>query len=274
MKLCLRFDIDSEFGLVDRVPPLLDVLDEFGAKATFFCVMGPEAHLGDLVQYRLLSRMPRRKFRVRRRGGVWRTLRSVAFPGRVGCGHADRLRAIRDRGHEVQPHGWKHITWQRGLRHLDVGVELQKIVREYTGIFCTPPLGFASPGRTHTPESMKRLDEAGFLYHGDLDGPAPFRPTGARHWQIPITLFTTIGELFDIGLSGSEVKAHLTGHLYPGRAFACLYNHPEELFERELEVLREILADVRDRGVELPTHIEVLRSIEGVQKASFRTSPS
>ena len=52
--LALRFDIDSRFGLVDRTPRLLQILDRYGVRATFFCVMGRDPQLLEGLYYRYL----------------------------------------------------------------------------------------------------------------------------------------------------------------------------------------------------------------------------
>ena len=48
----LRIDIDSLVGLRNGVPKILDLLGEYGIKASFFSVMGWEGDLFSVLKHR------------------------------------------------------------------------------------------------------------------------------------------------------------------------------------------------------------------------------
>jgi peptidoglycan/xylan/chitin deacetylase (PgdA/CDA1 family) len=245
MIICLRFDIDTKFGLVDKTLPLLDLLDRWGMKATFFCVMGPEPHLLDIIRFRLLDRSPKQSIVLAERGGLAKLIKSVLLPGGVGFKHPSYFREIVARGHEVQPHGWKHILWQRNFQNLDIREVISRIKEEYIKIMGVPPQGFSSPGRVYSATSMRVLDEAGFLYQADMDGEAPFRPPGYCHWQVPVTFYRTFRRLRGEGLTDTQISTLICQHLSEARDYACLYEHPESLFEPDYRILETVFEHIR-----------------------------
>ena len=97
----LRFDIDSNFGLTRRLEPLLALLRQFGINVTFFCVMGRDASLAEILRLRIFGRgqaapdgramgMPN----LRVPPNLPKILYTLAFPRRVGHGHPRILREL------------------------------------------------------------------------------------------------------------------------------------------------------------------------------------
>jgi peptidoglycan/xylan/chitin deacetylase (PgdA/CDA1 family) len=246
--ISFRFDIDTRRGLVERVPPLLDLLDAAGIRATFFCVMGPEANLYEIVRLRLLADRSRKSpLNVRAKGGALAVAKAALFPRRVGIANPDLLRQIVARGHELGPHGWSHIRWQRDLEAIDVEEHLRRSLAAHERIIGKPALGFASPGRTCNPRALRAFDEAGLLYAGDLDGLRPFRPEGLRHLQLPITRFETIAQMRARGLTDDEIVATYVGDLDANPEYCCLYEHPDDLDDRGLGIFERVFAEVSER---------------------------
>ncbi|MEX1178974.1 MAG: polysaccharide deacetylase family protein [Nitriliruptor sp.] len=262
--IAFRFDIDTRRGLVDRVPPLLDLLDEHGIRATFFCVMGPEANLAEIVRLRFLApREAKSPLNVGAKGGVAKLALAALAPRKVGIGNPDRLRDIVARGHELQPHGWSHIQWQRNLDAIDVREHLRRAIRTQETIVGAPVTGFASPGRSCNEDALRAFDEAGLVYGGDLDGEVPFVPAGHDHLQIPITRFETIAQMRRRGLSDEQIVASYLDHVDERRQFTCLYEHPDDLDDAGLAIFGEVFRGVRERGLEPVTLSEVASAWRG-----------
>jgi peptidoglycan/xylan/chitin deacetylase (PgdA/CDA1 family) len=258
-----RFDIDTRRGLVERVPPLLDLLDAAGIRATFFCVMGPEANLWEIVRLRLLADRDRKSpLNVEAKGGALRIAKAALLPRGVGAKNPALLREIVDRGHELGPHGWSHIQWQRNLESIDVREHLHRSLEAYEAVIGAPPIGFASPGRTCNAEALEAFDEAGLAYAGDLDGTVPFRPAGYRHLQLPITRFETIAQMRSRGLPDDAIVDAYIGDLETNPEYCCLYEHPDDLDEAGLSIFERVFAHVR-ANLEPPVPLrEVARAWE------------
>lgn len=260
--LNLRFDIDTRRGLLVGVPPLLDLLERHGLRASFFCVMGPEANLIEIVRLRLMAdSSSKSKLNVGARGGPLSVLRSALSPGVVGSAHPDRLRQIAERGHELQPHGWSHIQWQRNIEHIDIRAHLRRAMSSLEAILGTSPLGYAAPGRTWNAEVLAAYDEAGLRYSGDMDGTAPFRPDGHQHLQLPITRFETIAQMRARGLDDDEIVAAYVTDIERFPEYCCLFEHPDDLTEAEFDIFDRLCGHVTRAGVETGTLGEIAASI-------------
>jgi peptidoglycan/xylan/chitin deacetylase (PgdA/CDA1 family) len=246
--ISFRFDVDTRRGLVERVPPLLDLLEAAGIRATFFCVMGPEANLYEIVRLRLLADRSRKSpLNVGAKGGTLAVAKAALFPRKVGIANPELLREIVARGHELGPHGWSHIRWQRDLEAIDVEEHLRRSLAAYERIIGTPALGFASPGRTCNLRALQAFDGAGLRYAGDLEGDRPFRPEGFRHLQLPITRFETIAQMRARGLGDDEIVATYVDDLDANPEYCCLYEHPDDLDDRGLAIFERVFAEVNAR---------------------------
>ena len=261
--IAFRFDIDTYRGLAVRTPPLLDLLDEFGIKATFFCVMGREANLSEIVRLRLLAPSESKsKLNVQAKGGPASILEAALRPRWVGSRNPRLLREIVDRGHELQPHGWSHIRWQRSLDRIDPADHLRKALDALELAIGRRPTGWAAPGRTTSEAAMRAIDDAGLLYAGDLDGDGPFVPEGHRHVQLPITRHETIAQMRDRGLSDDEiVGTDLHDVDTHSSDYCCIYEHPDDLGPAEHQILRAVFRAVRDRGLATTTLEPVARNV-------------
>ena len=260
--LNLRFDIDTKRGLVHGVPPLLDLLDDHGLKASFYCVMGPEANLIEIIRLRLMAdRSSKSPLNTSARGGPFAVLGTALMPGVVGSAHPDLLVQIVDRGHELQPHGWSHIQWQRNIEHIDVDEHLQKSLNSLGEIIGHRPVGFAAPGRTWNAESLSAFDDAGLAYSCDMGGTQPFRPEGYRHLQMPITRFETIAQMRTRGLSDQDVVDAYISDIASNPAYCCIFEHPDDLTSRELTIFERLFGHVRHEQIETATLGEIAAGI-------------
>ncbi len=202
-RLAIKVDVDTDRGTRVGVPRLLDILDEFGVKATFLFSLGPDN----------TGRAIRRIFRPGFFGKVARTnvvaiyglrtlLNGVLWPGpHVGRRNQDVMRAARGRGHEVGIHCYDHIRWQDGLAHMsraEVYAEFDKARREFERVFGEPAQTAGAAGWQANALSLAAYDAAGLLYASDARGMDAFFPlidgVVFRTLQIPTTL-PTLDEL-------------------------------------------------------------------------------
>lgn len=264
--LGLRFDIDSHYGLTKRLNPLLDLLSRHGLRASFFCVMGADANIAEIVRLRLLgtskTKVPEKRTGANGAYGdghrIRKIMHTLAYPRKVGSAHPDILRRLTEMGHEVYPHGWSHIQWQRNLDNIDIPDHLNRCIEAYSSIFSTKPAGFASPARCYNRAALEAFDKAGFSFVGDMDGDRPFYPGGRSCLQIPITWFVTIDELRFQGLSETQIVDAYAAHIL-GREFAVIYEHPDNLHGSELRILDRLFSVIRDNRVEVGTFSEICR---------------
>jgi peptidoglycan/xylan/chitin deacetylase (PgdA/CDA1 family) len=245
--ICFRFDIDTRRGLVERVPELLDLLDATGITATFFCVMGREANLAEIVRLRFLADADQKSpLNVGAKGGVLRIAKAALVPRGVGAWNPELLRDIVRRGHELGPHGWSHIQWQRNLDNIDVRAHLQRSIDAVEEAVGERPVGFASPGRSCDERALEAFDEAGLAYAGDLDGDLPFRPPGRRHLQLPVSHFETIAQMRRRGLDDDAIVETYLAVLQQRTDYCCLYEHPDDLDGPALAIFERVFSHVRD----------------------------
>lgn len=273
----LRFDIDSHYGLTRRTAPLLKVLDKYDAKATFFCVMGRDANLAEIAKLRLLRRPPLNGRPIYQepdpvrltveptkepgRSSFWRHPAKIAYtmsyPRRVGSGHPDILRQIRDAGHEVYPHGWSHIQWQRNIDQIDVRKHVRLCIEAYQSIFDETPVGFASPGMVFNNSTLDAFDEYGLQFAGDMPGSAPFRPPGRHCLQIPVTTRRTISWLSWKGYSQNDIVDMLFEHIAT-TSYSVIFDHPDNMGSSELHILAILLERLAAQGINSRTFREIL----------------
>lgn len=259
--ICFRFDIDTRRGLVERVPPLLELLDEHGIRATFFCVLGREANLVEIVRLRFLApKEAKSPLNVGAKGGLVRLALAALWPRRVGTAHPELLRDIVGRGHELGPHGWSHIRWQRDLANVDVATVLGRCLDTQRELVGVDAAGWASPGRSWDTRVLEAIDGAGLVYGGDLDGARPFRPDGSAHLQLPVTRFETIAQMRRRGLSDAAIVDAYLGDIDANPDYCCLYEHPDDLDDAGLAIFGRVFAEVAGRGLATVTLAEAAAS--------------
>lgn len=152
--LGLRIHVDTRRGYREGVPRLLDLMDELGARGSFFFGMGTEGS-GSMVS------------------------RVLGQDGEIVASAPGILRDVHRRGQDCGVCGWNPLKWQTHLdkmKDTTLEAEIRRSVEHFTQRTGIRPSGFASPGFRVNYMSLRSQDEARFKYCSDTFGLHPYRP--------------------------------------------------------------------------------------------------
>jgi undecaprenyl phosphate-alpha-L-ara4FN deformylase len=258
-RLGLKIDVDTLEGFLKGMPALMEVLDAFKVKASFFLALGPD-HSGRAI------------FRIFRQRGflekMWRTRAPALYgfktmfygtlvPGpQIGAAAPHLLPQLAAAGHEVGLHGYDHVRWHDHLFHLPaekVAREIAQAQDTYTALMGQPASAFAAPGWQCSLSSRTALAAQNFLYGSDTRGTAPYFPafgdTVTRVLEIPTTL-PTLDELLGFhGCRPQDFTSLVLSRLENGRP-QVLTIHAEVEGGPFREDFARLLAHCRRQGVE------------------------
>ncbi|MBF0518513.1 MAG: polysaccharide deacetylase family protein [Nitrospirae bacterium] len=252
----LRVDIDFSFGLRKGVPYILDVLDEYGVKATFFSVMGPDTastHTRNFSKKGYLKRiMAMNPLKMLVGFGPLFFLRGKLLPLKyVGSGHPGILKEIADRGHELGLHSYNHAQWAGLWPELpDTYIEedLKRAGDEYRKIFKKDFHLWGSPNWRTSEHLYRLLVDMGALYTSNVRGNSPFFPkygdTIYKTTELPITM-PALHELVQAGIKKHDTVKVLDKCLtseYNQWVIHCYYEGilERKMFENALRHLADL----------------------------------
>ncbi len=180
----LRVDLESDKGIREGLPKLLDLLKKHGVKASFYVCMGGESGLFELLKYSgKMESSGERKIKL---FSLKEKIRIAFFPRDFVKRNKKILRRIIDDGHELGIHGWKHREWTRGLEKIDVRKKINDAKIKYAKIFWREAKSFAAPGFNTNEKIVKILKESGIKYISDFDGEKISNFDGIKN--VPITI--------------------------------------------------------------------------------------
>jgi peptidoglycan/xylan/chitin deacetylase (PgdA/CDA1 family) len=225
----LRIDIDTFDGLRRGVPQILDILNHFDMRASFYCIMGREGDIVNNLKHKVRSerilmkgaakeeykqlRDTVQQFSMRASlsqaaNGLFsnplaffnegtRLSKRLFFPQRVSSAMSI-LKRIADEKHEIGPHGYIHIKWS-GITPKEMREEFEAMISEYVHIFQTYPRSWCAPFGTLNQDVIRLTEEARMEVNSYLNGSEIFHPSidgrKCRHVMVPVTTCatTTIG---------------------------------------------------------------------------------
>jgi len=164
----LRVDLESDKGIKEGLPKLLDLLKRYDLKASFYLVMGGESNIFDIFKYK-----GKMKSSAERKIKVWSLrdkIRVVLLPKDFVKENKKILGRILDEGHELGIHGWKHRAWTRGLDKINIKEHLVKAKRKYIKYFGKTLVSFSSPGFNTNKGVLKFLELGKIKYISDFPG--------------------------------------------------------------------------------------------------------
>jgi peptidoglycan/xylan/chitin deacetylase (PgdA/CDA1 family) len=184
MVFSLRIDVESNKGIKEGIPKILDLLKKHNLKASFYLTMGGESNIFDILRYR-------KKLEGERGVKVFsklEILRMVLFPRDFVSNNKEILKRILKEGHELGIHGWKHRKWTRGLEKIDCKNEIEKAIIKYEKIFGIKPKSFCAPAFRMNKEVIEELNKKDFKVISDLEGTKPFKIKDTNITNVPITI--------------------------------------------------------------------------------------
>jgi undecaprenyl phosphate-alpha-L-ara4FN deformylase len=180
----IRVDVESERGIEEGLPKLLDLFMKEKIKGSFYLVMGGEANIFEILKNRTkMNFSGERKIKI---WSMWDKIRMVLFPSDFVGKNEKLLKRIIDEGHELGIHGWKHRIWTRGGKYFDYENQIQKSIKRYKEIFKKNPISFSAPGFRNDLEITRELAKNGILYESDF--PGEDISNNGRIKNVPITI--------------------------------------------------------------------------------------
>jgi len=259
--VALKVDVDTHVGTRDGVPRLLDILDSFGIRATFYFSMGPD-NSGKAIR-RIFTRKGFLGKMLRTRAPSMYGLKTLLYgtllpPPQIAASFPDVLRDTAARGHETGIHCWDHVRWHDYLTRMSratVRGELEKADNLYREITGRPARTTAAPGWTVSALSLELQDAMKLHYCSDSRGYAPFFPVfGGQSFstlQIPTTLPTMDELLGTDGISTDTINAFYLSHVKPGLNVHTIHAELEGMSQSV--VFTDLLRDLRERDVRFIT---------------------
>jgi len=186
--VAIKIDLFTLRSVNELLPSLLDLLQEYEVKASFFPALGPDPETAPRLFQRLLGTMP-----------------AIAEQA------TNQLQAIVKRGHEVGAVPWDVAAWRRLVLERDADWTREQVGKGTEGfrkLFADKPRYFAAPGFLVNADTSAIEGELGFEYALDTRGLFPYRsmnPDGSgRCPQVPVTL-PRIEDLLATGESPEDV---------------------------------------------------------------------
>ncbi len=253
--IALKVDVDTYVGTRDGVPRLLEILDRFGIKATFFFSMGPD-NSGKVIR-RVFTRKGFLRKQLRSGApsafGLKTLLYGTLLPApMIAASFPEVLRRTEELGHETGIHCWDHVKWHDFLPRMaqdTVAAELCRASTLFAEILGHRAHSTAAPGWTVSSASLEIQDTMGLAFCSDARGYAPFYPVieGRRFatLQIPTT-WPTLDEILGVdGITPANAVDHYLTLVKPGLNVHTIHAEMEgrilaPLFADLLRKLREM----------------------------------
>ena len=223
--IALKVDVDTYMGTRDGVPQLLEILERFGIRATFYFSLGPD-NSGKAIRRIFRKGFLRKMLRTRAPSmyGMRTMLYGTILPAPfIGKELPDVLRSVRIAGHETGIHCWDHVRWHDYLSRLPkqtTSRELGQACTVFSEIFGCSARTTAAPGWTVTADSLEIQDSLGLTYCSDSRGESPFFPTmngrAFKTLQLPSTWPTMDELLGENGITPETINEKYLQMVKPG----------------------------------------------------------
>lgn len=206
-RIALKIDVDTYRGTLNGVPALIELLNKYQARASFFFTLGRDR-----------SGKEAAASTVRRHYDLATRLYGKLLPApQIGGRGAAMIRQARDAGFEVGLRGWDRVRWEQRIAEADnpwVEGELARAILRFSEICGENPKAHAAPGWKMNRHALRLTQRLGFAYASDCRGHTPFLPVIDGELvncpQLPTTL-PTLDELLaeDRGLTAEAAADQL-----------------------------------------------------------------
>ena len=224
--IALKIDVDTFIGTRDGVPRLLEILERFGIRATFYFSMGPD-NSGKAIR-RIFTRKGFLRKMLRTKApsayGLKTLLYGTLLPApMIAASFSDILKDTERKGHEVGIHCWDHVKWHDYLPWLPkpiTALELGRAFSLFEEILGRRAKTTAAPGWMVSADSLEIQDALQLSHCSDARGYAPFYPVmdgkRFRTLQVPTTWPTADELLGENGITADTINDHYLTLLTPG----------------------------------------------------------
>ena len=162
--IALKVDVDTYIGTRDGVPRLIEILESFGIRATFYFSMGPD-NSGKAIR-RIFTRKGFLKKMLRTKApsayGIKTMLYGTLLPApMIAASFPEILRQTERKGHETGIHCWDHVKWHDYLPWLPkpiTALELGMASALFQEILGHRAKTTAAPGWTVSADSLEIQD--------------------------------------------------------------------------------------------------------------------
>lgn len=259
--VALKVDVDTYAGTREGVPRLLDILDRYGIKATFYLSMGPD-NSGKAIR-RIFTRRGFLKKMLRTNApstyGIKTLIYGTLLPApKIAESLPSIMKKVPLEGHEVGVHAWDHVDWHDNLPRMTeetISDVLGRAQDKFLEVFGRDATTTAAPGWMVTSHSLSVQDGMGLRYCSDARGEYPFFPImDGRQFetlQIPTTL-PTMDELLGMeGINESSVNDYYVCRIRPGLNVHTIHAEMEGM--RLAGTFSELLRRLVESGVRFVT---------------------
>lgn len=265
MRISLKVDVEDSCGFREGLPAILNLLEQYQVKATFFFSTGYDntgLKIRNLFQPRILTRqLPV----LQKAYGLF--LPPVSLSKKFKSLMQDCVAA----GHDVGLKGFDSVTWQSqaiDARKDWIRTQFQWAIDNFETVFGKKP-GFNSvPGNVVNVYQLELLDEYGFDAAFDTRGKIPYYPDYQNYQgttlQIPVTLPSIEALLLKPEVTIDNVHEYLFVESQKSLPFGHVYEVRAAYEGRQwLAVLEKMIVMWRNSQWEFITASELLEKISG-----------
>lgn len=184
MVFVLRIDLESDKGIREGLPKILDLLKKYNLKASFYLTIGGESGIYNILKYR--KKLPKREgLKI---FSIFEKIRIILFPKDFVKENRKILMRILSEGHELGLHGWKHRKWSRGLEGININEDISKSIIKFKKIFDKNPISFAAPAFQTNKKVLQVLENNKIKVISDLQGTKKAKLKDFNIINVPITI--------------------------------------------------------------------------------------
>lgn len=263
--LGIKIDVDTEKGTKIGVVNLINLFSDLSIPTTFLFSLGPD-NTGRAIKriFRPGFFQKASRTSVLKIYGFKTLLNGILWPGpHIAKKHAEIMRHVYKKGHEVGIHTYDHIKWQDHLHKMtepETRFEVTKCCQTFEKVFGFSAQTMGAAGWQVSRSSLKAYDDANFVYASDTRGHTPYYPKMKnktfKTLQIPTTLPTLDELLGRPEFPFDTIIDHYISLLRPGM-LNVLTIHAELEGMLYLGWFKDFLLKLQEKGVVFKT----LRSI-------------